>query len=134
MALQEPFSKRNRLITPKEITIREDAPETLRYVILDTARELEYAPSSLRTVICRVLRTRPDSTIGANTSISGGEYGDRSFVDRRSWHFHESGFPVTSLLSPVSPTHLQRADGIHKLPSELLTYIYRSQGELTFDP
>ena len=60
MALQEPFSKRNRLITPKEITIREDAPETLRYVILDTARELEYAPSSLRTVISRVLRTRPD--------------------------------------------------------------------------
>jgi hypothetical protein len=49
---------------------------------------------------------------------------DASFVDRRSWHFHESGFPVTSLLPPVSPTHLQRADGIHKLPSELLTYIY----------
>ncbi len=48
----------------------------------------------------------------------------RSFADGvswtdRSWHFHESGFPVTSLLPPLSPTDLQRADGIHKLPSEL---------------
>jgi hypothetical protein len=60
MALQEPFSKRNRLVTPKEIVFREDAPETLRFFILDTARQLEYAPSSLRPVICRVLRTRPD--------------------------------------------------------------------------
>jgi AbiJ N-terminal domain 4 len=60
MALRQPFSKRNRLITPKEITIREDAPESLRYFVLDTARELGWSPSSLRGVICRVLRTRPD--------------------------------------------------------------------------
>lgn len=60
MASNQPFSKRNRFIKPKEISIREDAPETLRYFVLDTARELEFAPSSLRAIICRVLRTRPD--------------------------------------------------------------------------
>jgi hypothetical protein len=60
MALQQPFSKRNRLGSAKEITIREDAPDSLRYFVLDTARQLEYAPSSLRTILCRVLRTRPD--------------------------------------------------------------------------
>lgn len=60
MALQQPFSKRNRLTKPKDITIREDAPESLRYFVLDTARELGWGPSALRNVICRVLRTRPD--------------------------------------------------------------------------
>jgi len=62
MALDQPFSKRNRLGTAKEITIREDAPEPLRYFVLDLARQLEYAPSSLRTIICRVLHTRPDGS------------------------------------------------------------------------
>lgn len=28
--------------------------------MLDTAKQLEYAPSSLRTIVCRVLHTRPD--------------------------------------------------------------------------
>src|SRR6266536_76613 len=60
MALQQPFSKRNRFTKPKDITIREDAPQGLRYFVLDTARELGRGPSSLRSTICRVLRTRPD--------------------------------------------------------------------------
>jgi hypothetical protein len=60
MTFQQPFSKRNRYGVAKEIIIREDAPEILRYFVLDTARTLEFAPSSLRTVICRILRTRPD--------------------------------------------------------------------------
>ena len=61
MANKEPFSKRNRYASiSKEITIWEDAPETLRYFVLDKARELEYAPSTLRVVICRALRKRPD--------------------------------------------------------------------------
>jgi hypothetical protein len=60
MGLQQPFSKRNRFTKPKEITIREDAPESLRYFILDTVRELGCGPSGLRGLICRVLRTRPD--------------------------------------------------------------------------
>jgi hypothetical protein len=62
MALEQPFSKRNRYSrAPKEITIREDAPENLRYIALQTALDLGWAPSSLREVICRVLRTPPDS-------------------------------------------------------------------------
>src|SRR5579864_2616196 len=59
MALQ-PFSKRNRLTTPKEIIVREDAPESLRYFVLDAAMQLGYGPSALRAILCRVLRTRPD--------------------------------------------------------------------------
>lgn len=60
MEFQQPFSKRNRFAKPKEITIREDAPESLRHFILDSMLQLGWEPSALRSVICRVLRTRPD--------------------------------------------------------------------------
>ena len=61
MAINKPFSRRNRYGgSPKDITIREDAPETLRFLVLDTARRLEWSPSALRRIICGVLRVRPE--------------------------------------------------------------------------
>lgn len=61
--LGESFSKRNRYAgTGKEITVREDAPEGLRFAVLELARELDWGPSSLRDIVCRVLRARPDSS------------------------------------------------------------------------
>jgi hypothetical protein len=61
--LQQPFSKRNRYAgPPKEITIREDAPENLRYFILDTAHELGGTPSPMRDLLCHVLHTPPDQS------------------------------------------------------------------------
>jgi len=61
--LQQPFSKRNRYAgPPKEITIREDAPENLRYFILDTAHELGWTPSPMRDLLCHVLHTPPDQS------------------------------------------------------------------------
>lgn len=57
-----PFSKREGH-APSEtpITIREGAPENLRYALLDLSLErFTISPTSLRTVICGVLRTRPD--------------------------------------------------------------------------
>src|SRR5690242_13554663 len=57
----ESFSKRNRYSgTGKEIKIREDAPEGLRFAVLETAKELEWTPKALRNIVCRVLRVRPD--------------------------------------------------------------------------
>jgi hypothetical protein len=61
MALEQPFSKRNRYSSgAKEITIREDAPENLRYIVLQTAIDLDWRPSALRPILCRVLRVPPD--------------------------------------------------------------------------
>jgi hypothetical protein len=78
MAFEQPFSKRNRYSgAAKEITIREDAPENLRYVVLQTAVDLGWAPSSLRTIICRVLRVPPDGNRKA-----GDKPNVRSFVTR----------------------------------------------------
>lgn len=55
------FSKRHGFIgSAKEITIREDAPERLRYVILDLATRLGIRPSPLREIVCSVLKQRPD--------------------------------------------------------------------------
>lgn len=55
------FSKRHGFAgNAKEITIREDAPERLRYVILDLATRLGIRPSSLREIACSVLKQRPD--------------------------------------------------------------------------
>jgi hypothetical protein len=62
MPLEQSFSKRHRYSgAAKEITIREDAPESLRYVVLQTAVELGWGPSSLRRILCRVLRVPPDA-------------------------------------------------------------------------
>jgi hypothetical protein len=60
MALEQPFSKRNRFAGPKEITIREAAPENLRYFVVQTTIDLGWQPRRLREVICRVLRTTPN--------------------------------------------------------------------------
>jgi hypothetical protein len=60
MALEQSFSKRNRYRAAKEITIREDAPESLRYVTLQTAKDLDWGPASLRPILCRVLRVPPN--------------------------------------------------------------------------
>ena len=61
MPLAQPFSKRHGFRSaPKDITVREDAPEALRYFVLQTAIDLGWKPSFLRGILCRVLRVRPD--------------------------------------------------------------------------
>ena len=62
MPLEQPFSKRNRFGGgPKEITVREDAPQNLRYFVLQTALDLGWRPTALRSILCRVLRVPPDA-------------------------------------------------------------------------
>ena len=61
MAAEQPFSKRNRYSAAKEIIIREDAPKNLRYFVLQTAEDLDWGPSALRDVVCRVLHVPPDA-------------------------------------------------------------------------
>jgi hypothetical protein len=60
MPLEQPFSKRNRYRAPKEITVREGAPESLRFFVLETAKNLNWGPSLLRPIVCLVLRVPPD--------------------------------------------------------------------------
>ncbi len=56
------FSKRHGYQPENaEITFRNDAPEELRYMVIQIGIELGLKPSDLRSIICPVLRKRPDS-------------------------------------------------------------------------
>lgn len=55
------FSERHGFVpTENEITIQHDAPDELRNAIIQIAYEAGFSPSPLRTLICRILRKRPD--------------------------------------------------------------------------
>jgi hypothetical protein len=58
---KKPFSKRHGYRSmPKEITVREAAPESLRNFVLEKAREMGLGPSEIRSLICSVVHVRPD--------------------------------------------------------------------------
>ncbi len=59
---REPFSKRYGFgPEPSQIMIWDDAPEPFRTALLFAARDIaQLSPSTLRDVVCRVLRERPD--------------------------------------------------------------------------
>lgn len=61
MTTNQKFSERQGYSEEEpEITIREDAPEDLRWFILEAGKIAELKPSELRNIICRVLMTAPD--------------------------------------------------------------------------
>jgi len=116
----ESFSKRNRFAgSAKEITIREDAPEGLRYAILEAARELEWGPSSLRDIVCRVLRVRPDPGNWSEYPNVWGEVQD--LVYNADW------FKVYDIIEAIHAAMLRhdrehRTDEAQKFTSEINSY------------
>lgn len=79
------FSKRFGYSSPiPEITVREDAPEELRFFVLSVVRDrLNLAPSWLRDVICRVLFKRPDPNNWSEFPNIWGEVED--YVYEAEW-------------------------------------------------
>jgi hypothetical protein len=68
----------------KEITIREDAPFEMRSVITGIAYEIGLGPSTLRDIICNVLRKRPDPSNWSEYPNIDGEVHD--LIDRCEWY------------------------------------------------
>lgn len=58
----EPFSKRHGFSSIEEvdISVREDAPTELRSFIVQLAYDHSFKPSSLRYLVCKVLKKSPD--------------------------------------------------------------------------
>lgn len=55
------FSDRNGFVGAEPpITVREDAPSTLRYAVAELARQAGFTPSALRSIICGVIFETPD--------------------------------------------------------------------------
>jgi hypothetical protein len=78
------FSKRQGYRSqPKEIIVWEDAPESLRHFVLETAVQLGYGPYPLRDSICSVLRVRPNSNNWSEYPNVWGEA--ESFVYGCDW-------------------------------------------------
>src|SRR5215212_3397584 len=85
MTPRETFSDRHGF-RPKDvpITIRTEAPEDLRGVVVDIAYESGYSPSPLRSIVCRVLRKRPDPSNWSEYPNIDGEV--RLFLDHAEWY------------------------------------------------
>lgn len=60
--MTEQFSKRHgyHQAHEAEISVRQDAPHELRGIVVQLAYECGFRPQSLRSLVCRVLRKRPD--------------------------------------------------------------------------
>src|SRR5580658_6203608 len=60
--MSKSFSERHGYRPPDPpITVREDAPDGLRFVVASSARKAGLEPSEIRDVVCRVLSIVPDS-------------------------------------------------------------------------
>lgn len=120
MPSRESFSKRNRYTgVGKEITIREDAPEGLRLAVLETARELDWGPSSLRNIVCRVLRLRPDPSNWSEYPNVWGEVQD--LVYGADW------FKIYDIIEAIYAAMLRhdrehRGSDAQKFASEINSY------------
>ena len=82
----EPFSKRHRFrpATEVEISIRRDAPHEFRGVLPDFAYACGCQPKSLRSLVCRVLKKRPDENNWSDYPNIDGEL--RSLLDDCEWY------------------------------------------------
>lgn len=65
--MTERFSRRHGYTEPEaEITVRHDAPDELRSVVVELAYESGLDPIRLRQLVCRVLRTAPNPSNWSN--------------------------------------------------------------------
>jgi len=106
------FSTRHgfREINEAEITVRYDAPHELRGVIVDLAYESGLRPKTLRTLVCRVLRKRPDSNNWSEYPNVDEE--NRQLIDSAEW------YRVYDLIEAIA----EQAHDPHKFESELNIY------------
>ena len=66
MALEPPFSKRHGFNRGKDVTIRDDAPENLRYFVVQTTLDLGWSPVAFAMFCagrCAWLRMRETSGV-----------------------------------------------------------------------
>lgn len=79
------FSKRHGHFPPEsEISIRDDAPDELRGVVVDIAYESGLGPHGVRSIVCRVLRKREDA--GNWSAYPNVDYEARNHVDSCEWY------------------------------------------------
>lgn len=79
------FSKRHgHAPAEQEITVRDDAPEELRGIVVDIAYESGLEPHEVRSIVCRVLRRRENPENWSAYPNVDGEA--RDHLDACEWH------------------------------------------------
>ncbi len=80
------FSKRHgyHRLTEAEITVREDAPHELRGVLVQLAYDAGFRPKTLRPLVCKVLRARPDDDNWSEYPNIDSEL--RKLLDECAWY------------------------------------------------
>jgi hypothetical protein len=64
------FSKRHNLSFPPPITTRYDAPEGLRYAVIQNAHDCGLSYPKIRSIVCLLLLTSPDSNNWSDANIN----------------------------------------------------------------
>jgi len=106
------FSARHgfREVNEAEINVRYDAPHELRGVIVDLAYESGLRPKKLRTLVCRVLRKRPDSNNWSEYPNIDEE--NRQLIDSAEW------YKIYDLIEAIA----EQAPDAERFESELNIY------------
>lgn len=79
------FSRRHGFEPANQaITVRNDAPESLRGVVVDIAYEAGLTPHVMRRVVCRILRVREDPSNWTERPNVDGEV--RDHLDSCEWY------------------------------------------------
>ncbi len=114
----ERFSARHgfRKTHEVDITIRHDAPNEFRGVLVDLAYECGYRPKSLRNLVCRVLRRRPDPNNWSEYPNVDREI--RDLLDDCEWHRVYDVVEVLSTEMAASPISF----AVERFQSELNLY------------
>jgi len=83
--MKESFSERHGFHpSEKPITVRHDAPHELRGVLIDIAYKIGFRPKTLRQIVCRTLRKRPDPNNWSEHPNIDDEI--RSLIDNCEWN------------------------------------------------
>jgi hypothetical protein len=81
------FSARHGFEAPNvEITVRHEAPDALREIVVDIAYEAGLTPHSMQTLVCALLRIPENrGKWSAFPNVDGSKLGVRSCVLYHSW-------------------------------------------------
>lgn len=84
--MTDTFSRRMgvRQVENVQVTVRNDAPHEFRGVLIQLAYECGFRPKTLRPLVCRVLRKRPDDDNWSEYPNIDGEV--RALLDDCAWY------------------------------------------------
>lgn len=121
MSDSDSFSARHGFRAPEiEITIREDAPEDVRFAVVELATLLGISPSGVRSEICDVLLRRPDPN---NWSEYPNVYNEvQCLIDEAQW------YRVYDIAERLKARLVTRGDGNANEYEQRLNDVFRERG------